>query len=57
MAEQARAIWLGHVNITGEHFDLEFNMLRLLREGSTVLSQFADNIADLIVGTNIDAIV
>ena len=57
LAERERALWLGHVSITEEHFDLEFNMLRLLKEGSVVLAQFCSQIADRIVELQVDAIV
>jgi hypothetical protein len=57
LAEGQRAIWLGHVSITGDHFDLEFDMPKLLRTGSRVLEQFAVSVAKAIKRDKIDCIV
>jgi hypothetical protein len=57
LAERERAIWLDHISITDEHFNLEFNMLRLLREGSVVLGQFCEQVADRIINSKVDIIV
>jgi hypothetical protein len=57
LAERQRSLWLDHVIITDEHFDLEFNMIRLLRDGSTVVTRFCEQIADLVVSLKVDAIV
>ncbi len=57
LAEREKALWLGHISITHEHFDLEFNMIRLLREGSIVLGQFCEQVADRVIESEVDAIV
>ncbi len=56
-AEHQNALWLGHLIITGEHFDLEFNMSRLLRDGSPVLARFVDMVVRSISSIDADTIV
>jgi hypothetical protein len=56
-AELQNALWLGHLTITGEHFDLEFNMSRLLRDGSQVLARFVDMVVRAIESIGADIIV
>ncbi|MFL6264399.1 MAG: phosphoribosyltransferase [Thermoanaerobaculia bacterium] len=57
LAELQNAIWSGHLVITEEHFDLEFNMSRLLREGSSVVEGFGRFAAQIIVEKAVDAII
>lgn len=57
MAERADAIINGHVAIAEEHFDLEFDVPRLLREGGEVSALFVSYLTDIIEKRSIDTVV
>ncbi|MBS1854380.1 MAG: hypothetical protein JST11_03365 [Acidobacteria bacterium] len=57
LAERLQAIAIGHLAVTGEHFDLEFDMNRLLREGSPVAAAFAERVAQSCVANRLDTLV
>jgi adenine/guanine phosphoribosyltransferase-like PRPP-binding protein len=53
--EQRDALWFGHVEITGTHFDVEVDLTRLFI-GSQALAEFATLIAEHIIVKRVDLI-
>jgi hypothetical protein len=56
MAERVDAIIHGHIAIAGEHFDLEFDVPKLLREGGEISALFVSHLTDIIQERKIDRI-
>src|SRR5207237_1189713 len=56
LIEQRDALWFGHVEISGTHFDVEVDMTRLFA-GSEALAEFAGRLAHHIVTMEVDLIV
>lgn len=57
LAAKRDAILLGHLSITSEHFDLEFDLAKLLSNGSPLLTEVAGELCSILIRQKIDLIV